>query len=61
MKEEMRLASDQAADQERRLEVVEREAARKHRTSGLLFRDRVNEANDREWEWRLQVDERKSS
>ena len=61
VKEELLLASEQAADQERRLEAIEREAANKYRKQGMLFRDKVDKTNGETRAWRLQVDERRSS
>jgi hypothetical protein len=54
VKEEIRLASDKAADQERQLQSLERQA-------GRPFRQRAEKAMKEAREWRIQMDERKSS
>jgi hypothetical protein len=54
VKEEVSLASKQAADQERQLQVIERqENSRFRKTSDLSRREQS--------EWRLQIDQRKAS
>jgi hypothetical protein len=60
VKEEIQLASEQAESQARHLQLIEREAEKKHRIYAALFRDRVDKTSEEARAWRLQVDERES-
>jgi hypothetical protein len=59
--QEINLASNQAAAQEQKLQVMEREAASKYRNIQDVFRRRANLESDEARTWRLQVNEQKSS
>ena len=57
VKEEIRLASDQAAHNERQLQLVERNKAEKEREFGNLLRRNISKLSneDRAWKMKLQA------
>jgi hypothetical protein len=61
VREEINLASRQAAHQERQLQVMEREVASQHRVIGTLFRRRAELDSDEARNWRIEASEWKSS
>jgi hypothetical protein len=61
VKEEIFLESQQAAHKERRLQMMEREVASRHRRAGAIFRRRTELDSEEARNWRLQINERQSS
>ncbi len=59
--QEILLASERAAKQERDLQAIDRQQAKTYRKAGLLFRIRVDAANDNASDWRYQVRQRETS
>ena len=61
VKEEIRLASYQAAEQDRRLQVIERQTAHKHRFLARLTDDKIDKLSREEKDWKLKAKLRRSS
>jgi hypothetical protein len=61
VREEIKLAGEQAAAREREVAAREREAAAKHRNSGSLFRTEVKQISKEAQERRLRRDQQRAS
>lgn len=59
--DEIQLAAGQAAEQERRMQIIEREEAGIYRKHGTIFRNRMYDSNREAKDWRLQYAQRNSS
>ena len=61
VKEEIRLASYQAAEQDQRLQVLERQVATSHRRLGRLHHEKFDRVSREDQEWKIKALERESS
>ena len=60
IKEEIRLASEQAANRERQLQIAERKSAADFRTFGRLLHNKTDQLSKEDRAWRTQIQERES-
>ena len=58
---EINHALHQTFSQQQQLQLIDRQAAARHRDLGSIFRVRVDKSNDEERRWRIQTSERQAS
>ena len=61
MDAEINRALHQTIFQQEQLQLIDQQAAARHRHTGSIFRARVDKSNDEERRWRIQTDERQAS
>lgn len=61
MDAEIDRALHQTIHQQQQLQLIDRQAAARHRNLGSIFRIRVDKYNDEERRWRIQTNERLAS